>query len=173
MEKTVLLLTRHGETLENQKNILQGQLPGTLSPLGIQQAEMLAGQLEGEPLDAIVSSDLERSYKTAAIIGASRGMLPEPTILLREMNWGIYTGETLEEVGWLHLPESAESLEKLYQRAGAFVGYLQRKYAGKRVLAVGHGAFNRAVLTWLRGGTPLEMLELPIMKNTQIIRLVC
>ena len=32
-----LILSRHGETLENQQHILQGQLPGTLSPLGIAQ----------------------------------------------------------------------------------------------------------------------------------------
>ena len=30
-----LILSRHGETLENQQHILQGQLPGTLSPLGL------------------------------------------------------------------------------------------------------------------------------------------
>ena len=38
MKKIDLLLTRHGETIENQRHVLQGQLPGTLSPLGKEQA---------------------------------------------------------------------------------------------------------------------------------------
>ena len=53
-----LILSRHGETLENQQHILQGQLPGTLSPLGIAQAERLAEMLQEETIDNIVSSDL-------------------------------------------------------------------------------------------------------------------
>ena len=60
-----LILSRHGETLENQQHILQGQLPGTLSPLGIAQAERLAEMLQEETIDNIVSSDLARSYNTA------------------------------------------------------------------------------------------------------------
>ena len=52
-----LILSRHGETLENQQHILQGQLPGTLSPLGIAQAERLAEMLQEETIDNIVSSD--------------------------------------------------------------------------------------------------------------------
>ena len=38
-----LILSRHGETLENQQHILQGQLPGTLSPLGIRSREVGPG----------------------------------------------------------------------------------------------------------------------------------
>lgn len=173
MEEISLLLTRHGETLENQRHILQGQLPGTLSALGLQQAEILAGKLADEPLDVIVSSDLERSYKTALIVASQRDMQPEATPLLREMDWGIYTGETLQDVDWLHLPQSVESLEDLYHRAGDFILYLRSKYAGKCVLAVGHGAFNRAILTWLKGGKPYDMVDMPIMRNTEIIRLSC
>ena len=53
-----LILSRHGETLENQQHILQGQLPGTLSPLGIAQAERLAEMLQEETINNIVSSDI-------------------------------------------------------------------------------------------------------------------
>ena len=63
-----LILSRHGETLENQQHILQGQLPGTLSPLGIAQAERLAEMLQEETIDNIVSSDLARSYNTAVTV---------------------------------------------------------------------------------------------------------
>lgn len=171
MEKTVLLLTRHGETLENQRHVLQGQLPGTLSPLGISQAERLAERLADEPLDAVVCSDLARSYDTACFVARSHGLEPQPTPLLREMDWGVYTGETLEDVDWYHLPASVESVEDLYGRAGRFVDYLRDTFPGKRVLAVGHGAFNRAILAYLSGKQPFDMVEMSIMGNTAIERL--
>ena len=151
MKKIDLLLTRHGETIENQRHVLQGQLPGTLSPLGKEQAVVLAEQLKQEPLDVIVCSDLARSYDTAKVVAGYHGKQPQPTPLLREMDWGIYTGETLEDVDWEHLPPGVESVDELYHRAGEFVNYLRVKYAGKCILAVGHGAFNRAILTYLNG----------------------
>ncbi len=173
MKKITLFLTRHGETLENRRHVLQGQLPGTLSPLGLEQAGQLARQMQDEQLDVIVCSDLARSYDTALIVAQSRGMKPQPTPLLREMDWGIYTGESLEDVDWYHLPSSVESVDDLYHRAGEFVDYLRVKYGGKRILAVGHGAFNRAVVARLKNLEPYAMVEMSIMKNTEIIRLSC
>ena len=165
-----LLLARHGETLENQRHILQGHMPGTLSSLGIQQAEQLAELLKDEPLDVVVCSDLARSYDTAKAVAQMHHLVPQPTSLLREMDWGIYTGESLEDVDWYHLPNGVESVEQLYQRAGQFIAYLREKYAGKRLLAVGHGAFNRAIQVWLKGLPPFEMVELPIMGNATVER---
>ena len=43
-----LLITRHGETIENKAGILQGHTEGTLSGLGIEQAEKLASRLKNE-----------------------------------------------------------------------------------------------------------------------------
>jgi len=41
-----LILTRHGETIENQKGIMQGHLPGHLSKQGVEQAKKLALRLK-------------------------------------------------------------------------------------------------------------------------------
>lgn len=166
-----LILSRHGETLENQRHLLQGQLPGTLSPLGLQQAEDLAERLKNETIDAVVSSDLDRSYRTALAVAKRHGLVPQPTPLLREMDWGCYTGKRLDDIDWYNLPEGAESTETLLQRAKDFLDYIRREFDGKRVVAIGHGAFNRAILTAYRGKTAEKMLELPIMGNTECIRL--
>lgn len=168
MKKIELLLTRHGETLENQQHILQGQLPGTLSELGIRQAEDLAVRLEGQQIDVILCSDLARSYDTAMAVARRRGMTPLATPLLREMDWGIYTGGTLSEVDWFHLPQSVESVEELYHRAGELIGYIKVRFGGKRVLAVGHGAFNRAIIACIENRPAFDMIELPIMGNTEV-----
>ena len=161
-----LILSRHGETLENQQHILQGQLPGTLSPLGKAQAENLAEILKDERLDAVVSSDLARSYETALAVAKRHGLTPHQTPLLREMDWGVYTGQRLDDVDWLNLPPSVESVEALYLRATDFIRYLQDNFPDRRIIAIGHGAFNRAIITYLEGKKAIEMIDLPIMENT-------
>ena len=90
MKKIDLLLTRHGETIENQRHVLQGQLPGTLSPLGKEQAVVLAEQLKQEPLDVIVCSDLARSYDTAKVENS----------LSRLLYCGRWTGEYIPAKRW-------------------------------------------------------------------------
>lgn len=164
------ILSRHGETLENQQHVLQGQLPGTLSPLGIAQAEKLAEALQDEIIDSVISSDLTRSYDTAMIAAKPHGLTPHPTPLLREMDWGIYTGKKLDDVNWQNLPPSVESLDSLFQRAIDFIDYLKKNFPGQRVLAIGHGAFNRAIIAYLEGKKAADMIDLPIMENTSCVR---
>lgn len=165
-----LILTRHGETLENRQDIMQGHMPGTLSPLGIQQAEQLADLLTNEPIDVIVSSDLARSFDTAKAVAVRRSLEPQPTALLREIDWGKYTGGRLKTMDWHNLPQGCESLDSLMQRAEKFIGYIREKYAGQNVLAVGHGAINRAIVACLEGKQAVDMIDMPIMKNTSVLK---
>lgn len=167
MKDIHLILTRHGETLENRQHLMQGHIPGTLSPLGWQQAEQLAAFLQDRAIDVIVSSDLARSYNTASVVGRARGMEVLSTPLLREIDWGTHTGGRLDRLDWSDLPAGCETLEQLFCRAGRFVGYLEEKYAGQQILAVGHGAIDRAIIAWLTGKKPMDMVDMPIMRNTE------
>ena len=136
---------------------MQGQLPGHLSELGKQQAEALAEMLDKEELDVIVCSDLARSYDTAMAVARRKGLQPVATPLLREMDFTT-------------LPESVETIDALYKRAGDFVNFLKKEFPGKRILAIGHGGFNRAIIVQLEKLTPEKILSLPIMKNTACMR---
>ena len=60
MIHTTLLLTRHGQTIDNMNQIMQGQTQGQLTAEGVKQAEALALQMAQRPIDAFVSSDLKR-----------------------------------------------------------------------------------------------------------------
>lgn len=169
MKNVYLILTRHGETLENQQHLMQGHTPGTLSSRGLQQAEELAKCLEAEQIDHIVCSDLARSYDTAMIVATFRKMSVEPTPLLREIDWGPYTGGRLDKLDWANLPQGCETLEQLFQRAGCFINYLEKNYKGKRILVVGHGAIDRAIVAWLSGKNAQDMVGMPIIKNTECV----
>lgn len=165
-----LILSRHGETEENKLHIMQGQMPGHLSELGKQQAEQLAELLAEEEIDVIVCSDLARSYDTAMAVARRKGLEPVQTPLLREMDWGIYTGKVANEMDFKNLPESVESVEALYQRAGDFLQFLRDNFAGRRILAIGHGGFNRAIIVRIEQRQPEDILKLPIMRNTACLR---
>ena len=89
---TTLYLARHGETIDNANKIMQGQTQGRLTDNGRKQAAELADRLAAVHLDAIISSDLRRAIDTASTVAATRGLAVTTTPLLRERDWGSFTG---------------------------------------------------------------------------------
>ena len=166
---TRLYLVRHGETVDNVNCILQGQTQGCLTPEGIRQAESVRDRMAGERIDAFVSSDLKRSYDTCAIIAAPHGMKVVTTPLLRERDWGGFTGMYIPDLKGVAWPDDVETLEALRERAARFLDFIRGTYAGKTVLAVGHGIINKAVQSVYYGK---EMKDIPPMSNAEVRRLV-
>ena len=146
---TLLYLVRHGETVDNANHIMQGQTPGELNEQGIKQAEELAGRLKDELIDAFVSSDLQRSIQTCELIAAPHGKTITTTPLLRERDWGSFTGKYIPDLANLNdpslWPDDIESLDALQVRAKEFLTWVKEEYADKKVLAVGHGIINKAI----------------------------
>lgn len=142
---TTLYLVRHGETVDNVGKILQGQQQGELTPAGIKQIEELAVSLSDIHFDAIVSSDLRRAYDSALIIGRHLDLPVQTTPLLRERDWGDFTGRFIPELDGLPLPDNVEEMKALLNRAKSFLEWAKTNYSGKTVLAVGHGIINKAI----------------------------
>ena len=146
---TLLYLVRHGETVDNVHRIMQGQTPGQLNENGIRQAEEVADKLKDEAIDAFVSSDLRRSIHTCELIARPHGMPVTTTPLLRERDWGSFTGKYIPELSNLNdpslWPDDIESLDALKRRAKDFMVWLKEQYPGQKVLAVGHGIINKAI----------------------------
>lgn len=140
-----LLIVRHGETEENKRHILQGHLPGTLTGLGIAQAESLALQLEGMAFDVLLSSDLKRCMDTAEILNRHHGKAIIATPLLRERDWGSITGMVVDPLHPVVIPDDVESVEAMRQRARVFLDDVSATYPAKTVLAVSHGLFLRCL----------------------------
>lgn len=142
---TTLYLARHGETVENTAHLLQGHLPGTLTPLGMQQAEALRERLGPIHFDALICSDLKRCTDTAAILNSVRKLPVRTTALLRERDWGSLTGKYIPDIQDAPIPADAESVGAMLQRAQAFLHFVRLRFPGQHVLAVGHGLMNRAI----------------------------
>ena len=162
---TRLLLVRHGETVDNVNQIMQGQTQGELTQKGVQQAEELAQQMADEQIDVFVSSDLKRSIDTCTIIAQKHGLPVVQTPLLRERDWGGFTGRFIPDLKDETWPDDIESITDLRTRAKAFLDFISEQYPGKTVLAVGHGIINKAIQAVHLGK---EMREIPRMTNAEV-----
>jgi probable phosphoglycerate mutase len=94
-----ILLIRHGETQWNVDKRLQGHRDIGLNREGLRQATALGRALLDEPLDAVFSSDLQRSIDTAQAIAAARGMTVQTDAALRERCFGAFEGLLHHEIG--------------------------------------------------------------------------
>ena len=162
---TTLFLVRHGETVDNARQIMQGQTQGCLNEKGREQAQQVAQRLAEEAIDAVVTSDLHRAIQTAEIIAAPHGLPVRTTKLLRERDWGGFTGRYIPDLKGEVWPDDIESEQALLQRAADFLQYITATYPGKRVVAVGHGIINKAILSVYAGCT---MREVQRMMNAEV-----
>ena len=143
---TTIFLVRHGETVDNARQIMQGQTQGELNEKGREQARQVAERLAEEQVDAVVASDLHRAIQTAEYIAAQHGLSVTTTPLLRERDWGSFTGCFIPDLKGKVWPDDIESEEALLLRARSFILYILATYPEKRVVAVGHGIMNKAIL---------------------------
>ena len=163
--ETTIFLVRHGETVDNARQIMQGQTQGELNQRGREQAEQVARRLASEPLDAIVASDLHRAIQTAEVIAEPHGLPVVTTPLLRERDWGSFTGRFIPDLRNEVWPDDIEPEEALLERARSFLINMTATYPGKRVVAVGHGIINKAVLAVYAQCT---MREVQRMMNAEV-----
>jgi len=164
MPSTTLIFARHGETADNRRLVFQGQSGKALNALGRAQAARLAERMRHHPPDVIVASDLERAHETARIVGEATGVTPELDPDLREVDVGLWTGKSHEEVHELYPDEwnawasgidvrrgGGETYGELSERIERAVVSAATKYAGKRVLLVSHGGSIKAYVAKLLG----------------------
>lgn len=158
MTKTVIGLFRHGQTDWNIEFLLQGITDIPLNQTGIEQVELAAGFIRSNEWDALITSPLGRAVNTAQILCAEAG-LPQAEVenLLLERSFGAAEGLThqqwREQFADLGLePEGGETLSALDTRAQLLLDTLATKHAGRRVLAVSHGALIRTLIRKVSNG---------------------
>jgi len=157
---TTIYLVRHGSVVGAETRRFIGHLDVPLSPLGEAEAAALARRLASVKLAAAYSSDLSRTRRTAAILGAPHGLETVPLPDLREFSMGRWEGLTAEEIRALD-PEAfeawmadvgrfqfpgGESLSDVAARAWPALEAIEARHAGGSILVVAHGGPNRIVL---------------------------
>ena len=155
-----LIVVRHGETFYNAQRRLTGQSDIPLNSLGELQAVALGNCLATEHLDAIVSSNLERTRVTARAIAYNHGLPVQEDSDLRELAFGEWEGYTFDEVLakdanhvslWradptIYAPPGGETVAQLRDRCARALTRWQTRYPESSVVWVTHGALIGVLL---------------------------
>lgn len=148
-----LYLVRHGDTAWTHTGQHTGRTDLPLLPDGEEEARRLGQALSGIRFAAAYSSDLQRSLRTAELVGFEH---PQVTPLLREFDYGDYEGLTSAEI-WAQRQDwqiyadgcpGGETPAQVYSRAQTFLS----EVAGIEgaAIAFSHGHFLRAVaVAWV------------------------
>ena len=170
-----IYIVRHGETEENLQSILQGHMPGTLTEKGKAQVRTTAKLLAQENVrfTRIVTSDLKRATDSAQIIADELHIPVIPIEILRERDWGKFTGMTIAEASkkyringkWIFPDGMAETEEEIYERANKALSELQKLYADETFIIVTHGQFARNLIA---AYSKCNYHDVPAFKNAEI-----
>ncbi len=169
-----LILTRHGETIENSKGITQGHLHGELSKKGIEQAKKLALKLRGKKIDFVYSSDLKRAKDTTKEIIQFHSKVPIIyTNLLREKNHGEFNGKNKEEIEKIILnknldfanPKQGESIKQFVKRVKSFFDIIINKHKQDTILLVSHGGTLLNIMSFITNKNFGEIAENNYLNN--------
>lgn len=154
---TTILLIRHGETPWNAERRLQGHIDIPLNDVGLRQAAAVGQALAGEPLAAILSSDLQRACQTAQAVADLHALPVQTDPLLRERCYGAFEGLLYADIAAEYPHEyaqwqsrqidavmpsgerQAESFRQFYARANVAIAHWARQYDGQTIAIVAHG----------------------------------
>src|SRR5438270_6615275 len=95
---TTLLLIRHALCDHVGREIAGRRADVHLNGAGVAQAKDLAQQLDEVRCDAIFSSPLARARETAVALAARRGLEIQLEDRLEEIDYGDWTGRTLDDL---------------------------------------------------------------------------
>lgn len=161
-----IYFTRHGETIWNREDIIQGHLDSPLTKKGIDMAINMRKDAEKIKFDKVYSSDLNRAYETARLICPDKDIIK--TSLLREIDVGSWSGKNFRD-----LEKIDPKLKEVYfeyphrynRRDGESFYELQdriKKFFEKYI----YGAEDENILLVTHGITIVAMLG--IIKNTPV-----
>jgi probable phosphoglycerate mutase len=163
-----LIIARHGQTKANVEGIIQGQLPGELTQLGIEQAKKLGLRMKDKKIDYIFCSDLKRAIDTLKEIKVYHKDVPVEYVTdIRECYHGKFQGMKEKDVIGQYDPEE-ETREQLFKRVKHFIEHIMERYYGKTVLLVSHEETIKAMITYLDGKTYTNIDDVEPLKNTSI-----
>jgi broad specificity phosphatase PhoE len=147
-----IILVRHGETAYNASETFRGRADVPLNENGLRQSQLLGDYLSSEKIDAVYSSPLQRSLKTAEAIASPHYLTVNVTESLNDMDFGEWQGLTIQEVkeryddiyqDWLDTPEQVripggETLENVRSRALPFVQDAVMRCGEGKIVLVSH-----------------------------------
>ena len=156
-----LYLVRHGQVVGYENVPVTGHSDVDITDEGVRQMEVIADRLAEKNIDAIYSSDLQRSTKGANIIGKYHDVIVNVVSGFRELWFGDWEGMAFEDIlekypkevedrksSPVHFraPGSTESVADLAKRVMDCAKTVFMEHKGNNIALVAHGMVNRVIL---------------------------
>mgnify|MGYP000017231777 CR=1 FL=1 len=183
-----IYIVRHGETVWNEKKLLQGRTDIELNEKGRELARITGENLKSTDFDLVYSSPLKRAYETAQLIVGKRNIPIIKNDLIMEMCFGDWEGKNMSELlkddsqdfrfffkqpQLYHPIGNGESFEELCSRASKFmtdyVEPLATRYS--RIMVVAHGAINKAMMMHVKKHQMKDFWSGGLQQNCNVIML--
>ena len=179
---TTIYLIRHAEAEGNLYRRIQGHWNGQVTPRGRRQIAALAERFRPVHIDAVYSSDLQRTIDTAGAILQHHELSLQTTPRLREVCLGCWEGrpwgdmeyESPEQMYFFnHDPanwsiEGGERYAAAQARMQSVLREIAARHEGGTVAAVSHGMAIRVFLADVLGIPSSEIDRLPHGDNTAV-----
>ncbi|MCI0338031.1 MAG: histidine phosphatase family protein [Acidobacteria bacterium] len=165
-----IYIVRHGQSENHVSGMTGGWTDLPLTPLGLEQASKVAEHLArqiGKQVASLFSSDLQRAYMTATVIGRRLELGIVEDRGLRELNNGIAAGLSEEEakiielprtepgIDWIPYPE-AETWRRMTDRVSECMSRLALESKATAIVVTHAGAATAIVKWWLRLEEPYK-----------------
>jgi len=157
-----LVYETHSMSVDNERGIATGWLPGELSVEGRRLARALGERRRNDGIACVFTSDLRRAVETTEIAFAGCDIQIRQDPRLRECNYGRLNGAPVGQLDprrrLIDRPyPGGESYRDCAEKMRSFLDDVVREFDGSRVLAIAHSA-QRWALGHLLEGVPLEEL---------------
>jgi 2,3-bisphosphoglycerate-dependent phosphoglycerate mutase len=186
----LLVLTRHGQSEWNLKNLFTGWKDPDLTEKGVEEAKAGGRKLKaaGIAFDVAFTSVLSRAQKTCDLVLAElgqSGLTTHRDVALNERDYGELSGLNKDDARkkWgeeqVHVwrrsydvpPPGGESLKDTAARVLPYYVHriLPAVLSGKRTLVAAHGNSLRALIMAMEGLTPDEIIARELATGVPIV----
>jgi 2,3-bisphosphoglycerate-dependent phosphoglycerate mutase len=158
-----IVFETHALSEDNEGGFATGWLPGRLSERGRANAVEMGRRRRDDGIAAVFSSDLHRAAQTAQIAFGDTGIPILHDWRLRECDFGARNGSPSAEFGdrlnFCDRPyPGGESHSQAIARVARFLADLPSRWAGRRVMLIGHLATYRALEQVANGRSVRELV---------------
>jgi 2,3-bisphosphoglycerate-dependent phosphoglycerate mutase len=159
-----IVFQTHALSEDNERGIATGWLPGRLCERGRANAADMGWRRRDDRITAVFTSDLRRAAETAEIAFGGTDMPILYDWRLRECDFGTRNGSPAAEVKADRLDfcdrpyPGGESHAQAIGRVARFLADLPTRWAGRRVMVIGHLATYRALERVTTGRTVQDLV---------------
>jgi probable phosphoglycerate mutase len=166
----------------NQKRLFQGSTDCDISDTGAKQLEYLAERFKSIELDAVFSSPLIRTQKTAHAIADYKGLPVNLRENLVELHGGIVEGRPFQEAfssiegladAWNNhpqdfAPQGGEPMRNAYERIYTEILDLAQQNRNKTIAVATHGGVSRCLMCRILYNDINRLKDVPWCENTAV-----